>query len=208
MREELANVVYPVIQQGLGLKDKLQRGESLDLKQQQANLRGLLQSEALNGDNSTAEDRFLGIRYALVSWLDEIFILYTPASADWWEAHGMEWEYFRTNDRAFKFWEQAARAEALGSADALEVFFLCVVLGFRGDYVGSPDRVKAWRDPALSQISRSRAEFPLPVALQPPTNVPPLEGARRLQGMLVAWAVSLLVLVPAIVFLLLYQLRK
>jgi type VI secretion system protein ImpK len=201
MREHLANLVYPVFQHGLRVKDALEQREPLDLANEQARLRGLLKSDMLEGDEGTESDRFLGIRYGLVCWLDEVFILDSPWKAEWTERK-LEQALYGISERAWKFWEQARMAEARGNADALEVFFLCVMLGFRGDLRDEPQRLKAWREQAQAQIARARPEFAPPPAQQPPTNVPPLEGAARRQKMVVAWAVSLLLLTPVVVFLL------
>src|SRR5215472_15543595 len=105
MREEIASLVYPVIQQGLALRDRLEQGESLDIDAEQARLRALLLSEGearkwtdFGGerptgsavdlgleDHNASNERFLGIRYALVCWLDEMFILSSPAQDQWSE---------------------------------------------------------------------------------------------------------------------------
>src|SRR5919201_4294814 len=97
MQEPIANLVLPVISHGIRLKEQLDRGESPDFDAERALLRGrLTDPEATRwadfGDLSDSRsltvsrrgtDAFLGIRYALVSWLDEIFILDSPWSRLW-----------------------------------------------------------------------------------------------------------------------------
>src|SRR5207237_236794 len=103
MREEIANLVHPVLAYGLRLKGRLDRGEEANLETEQATLRGLLLSEGearrwadFGGEAPTertisppAEDgvrrpeRFLGVRYALACWLDEIFVLDSPWGQEW-----------------------------------------------------------------------------------------------------------------------------
>src|SRR5947209_13972033 len=85
---------------------------------------------------------FLGVRYALACWLDELLILNSPWSAAWNERK-LEAALYGTNDRAWKFWEQAELAAARPTTDALEGFFLCVVLGFRGELGLEPERFAA-----------------------------------------------------------------
>ena len=46
MREEIADLVYPVITYALRLKDQLNRGEGPSLQREQATLKGLLKSES------------------------------------------------------------------------------------------------------------------------------------------------------------------
>src|SRR6266446_4029510 len=103
MREEIANLVHPVLTYGLRLKDRLERGEALDFDAEQAALKGLLLGEleakrvpefgGQSADSASMArmsmggrrnpDHFLGIRYALACWLDELFILDSPWERAW-----------------------------------------------------------------------------------------------------------------------------
>ena len=90
MREEIANLVHPVFQHGLRLKDRLARGEGadLDMATELSALKGLLLSDLeahripdYGGDRTSdysttggrtmdggprSSDSYRGIRYALV----------------------------------------------------------------------------------------------------------------------------------------------
>jgi type VI secretion system protein ImpK len=211
MREELAKLVDPVLTYGIRLRDLLVNQEGPDFRTAQKELQGKLQllSQAkrfegglLNpaGSSVTGSDHFLGLRYPLVCWLDEIFID-SPWAREWNE-HKLEQGLYGTTDRAWKFWEQARKAESLGP-DVLEVFYLCVMLGFRGELRDTPDRLKVRTEGMKAQIDQAQEEeCALPAALQPATNVPPLTGAARLQRMIVIGSVCLLATVFAGVFLL------
>src|SRR4051794_28497599 len=160
MRKEIADLVYPVINYALQLKRRVDRGEDVSLSHEQAQLKGLLKGEAAarrwpeyagdapaggfddSGRGST--EYFLGIRYALACWLDEIFILDSPWKAEWNE-RSLETALDGHRDRAWKFWAQTRKAEARPEKDALEVFFLCVMLGFRGGLRDGPDALRTWR---------------------------------------------------------------
>jgi len=66
----------------------------------------------------------------------------------------------------------------------------------------------AFMNSIKAQLDKGQGpDFALPVEGQPRTHVPPLAGASRLQNMLIAAGVALLVLVPAIVFMLVLILR-
>src|SRR5689334_16971706 len=146
MQESIAQLVHPVFGYGLQLKERLARGEALTFEIEQAALKGMLLSEIearrwadFGGEGDQAGrgrggQQFLGIRYALVCWLDEVFIRDSPWSARWNERK-LEVALSGTNDREGKFWEQAKLTEARSGSDAIEVFFLCVMLGFRGEVV-------------------------------------------------------------------------
>lgn len=227
MREEISNLVHPVFAYGLRLKERLERGETLDFSSEQATLKGLLLSEtesrrlpefggegaghsnisrgSTSGSGRRGPDQFLGIRYALACWLDETFILGSPWEARWTERK-IEEALYGSNDRAWAFWEQARMAEARPGSDSLEVFYLCVMLGFRGDMRSKPDQLKAWAENSGKRISREQGkEWPVPPELEPPINVPPLHGRDRLQKMVLAVAVFTFGLVPIIAFLLISQ---
>jgi type VI secretion system protein ImpK len=82
-------------------------------------------------------------KYALVSWIDEL-LLETPWNGrDWWSNNVLEVELFGTRLCHNQFYIRAQEASALSQRDALEVYYNCVVLGFRGIY-GDPDMVAAW----------------------------------------------------------------
>jgi type VI secretion system protein ImpK len=224
MRKEYADLVYPVLTYALRVKEQLARGEALSLQKEQSALKGLLKSEAearrwgeFSGDNTamlsadgrrTAEG-FLGIRYALVCWLDEIFILDSPWRTEWTE-NSLEVALYGTRDRAEKFWEQARRAEARPSSDALEVFFLCVMLGFRGETRNNPERLRAWREAAEAQIAQNQhqREWAGPPDAQPTIDVPPLPGAGRFRTMALTLGAAVLVLIPAATYFLVLGLNK
>src|SRR5262249_41169385 len=119
MRPEIARVVYPALNYGLKLKERRERGEEPDLDAEQAVLKGLLNADEGRkvpdywGDavsDRAGEEPFLGIRYALTCWLDEILI----DESSWgvqWDNRKLEWALFSSHDRGWKFRPQAAKAE-------------------------------------------------------------------------------------------------
>jgi len=223
MQEEIAELVYPIFNQGLRLKERLEEGEELDLEKEQAHLKGQLLTDTearrwgdfggdLDADNqangAAAAEQFFGIRYALVCWLDELFILDSPWSVAWNERK-LEGALYGTNDRAWRFWEQAKKAERRSSRDALEVFFLCVMLGFRGEYGEDPTALDNWVSAARAHISRGlAANWPYPPELEPPINVPPRHGRVQLENMVIRGGVLLLLLIPFLVAFLIHQLGQ
>jgi type VI secretion system protein ImpK len=210
MQESIAHLVHPVFSYGLQLKERLDRGDSPTFEIEQAALKGLLLSEIearrwadFGGDADTQSEgrargsqQFFGIRYALVCWLDELFIMNSSWSARWNERK-LEVALYGTNDRAWKFWEQARLAEGRAGRDSVEVFFLAVMLGFRGELAEEPERLQAWVAAARTQIGRGKGqEWTPPPELVPPSQVPPLDGRKRLLRMVVTGGIVLLVLVP------------
>src|SRR5262245_474207 len=135
MHEHTARLVFPVFRYALRVLGHLRLGR-LDMRHEQGALRGLVKaadaatSRAVNGE---VGDGYLGVGYPLACWLDEVFIL-DPASPwrEAWTENSLEFALCRSQERAVKFWEQARQAELRGDADAVEVFYLCMMLGFRG----------------------------------------------------------------------------
>src|SRR5262245_9362442 len=129
MRDEIANLVHPVLRRALDLRQRLLAGEEPSFEVEQAALINLLGGEhesrrlleyggELRGEvraqegqegYATSSSHFLGARYALVSWLDELFIIDSPWSQRWNE-YKLEVRLYSSNDRAWKFWEQAKLA--------------------------------------------------------------------------------------------------
>ncbi len=229
MRAEIAEIVHKVLNYGLQLKERLERGETPDLRMEQSALKGLLLSDMearrwgadFGGDASSSggparsmasmsdmnvrrgSEGFLGIRYALACWLDETFTRDENAWSNKWSESKMEGTLYGTNDRAFMFWEQAKKAEGRSGSDALEVYFLCVVLGFRGEKRREPAFVQEWLKQTQERIARSQGQqLPVPPELEPRTAVDPRYGRDRLQRMVLITAIFVLVALPVLVLLL------
>lgn len=223
MRDTIAQLVHPVLAHGLHLRSRLERGEQPDLEQEQAILKDLLLSkfeslrwaefggDAANRQSSEsgrakeaesadarqhAADHFLGIRYLLACWLDELFCNESTWGTRWNERK-LEVELYGTNDRAWRFWDQAATARSRPGTDALEVAYLCVALGFRGKLRGDGQKLRTWLDSAKRRLGKvDDASWKAAIDYRPPAAVPPLAGRRKLHRMaLTAW-IALIVLIP------------
>ncbi len=216
MRDEIADIVHRVFSRGLFLQARLQALPQQDLRflqTEHAALLGMLSGPGpvrsladFDGDPrhtapgyTQADDRpypptlFIGIRYALACWLDEVAAHSQPWAAAWWEVHKMETSlYVGLNDRDWKFWEQAELAELRRDIDALEVAYLCVMLGFRGRFFGNAQELRDWRgrvEPRLRAVLRGpEGDQPLPRRLA--LDREPRLGYRLYRRM---WAVLLFV---------------
>jgi len=163
----------------------------------------LLGSMAPGDAFGRVKETFLGIRYALVAWLDEVFIVDSPWGEQW-QDHKLETALYGTNNRAEWFWEQARLAESRPGSDALEVYFLCVMLGFRGEKRNHPEELQAWVNATQSRIAKNQSkEAAIPAELDPPTNVPPRQALEKLRRMFLIGGTVLLLLIPIAVFFLL-----
>ncbi len=231
MHPLLADLVHRVLRRGLDLKERLADGRQLDLDVEQAILKDLLLaatetgripdygpdrarsrgslalSDGKAGNNSQAD--FLGVRYALVCWLDELFTL---DDTDWsarWNEQKLEVELYGSNDRAWRFWQQANLAQARTSDDALEAFFLCVMLGFRGELRGQDDRLLAWIGSARRRLGQiDQIAWSYASQLNAPLPARPLSGRRLLRTSIMTAMLTAVAVVPCLVFLVIWKIGK
>jgi type VI secretion system protein ImpK len=211
MRQEIADIVFPVFSEALRLRDRLENGEALDMAAEQAALRSRLKTAAEAQrwpDYAGDGERFLGMRYALTCWLDEIFILDSPWATQWNE-NKLEVSLYQTEpQRAWRFWVQAKMAQSRAVPDALEVFYLCVMLGFRGEGPEAPETLAGWREAAESQINRGQSQnWPGPQELKPEGDSQPRRGRDRLRRAALALIAVAAVLIPTATFVLVDLIR-
>ncbi len=227
MNRDLETLIQSVMRYGIDLKKRLQRQETVQLDQEQTNLKRLLGTHEdarrwseYGGDPlademmipgnlvRTSSTQFLGLRYALVCWLDELLLIDSPWEADWNE-NKLEMSLYGTNDRAWRFWEQAKIADSRLSVDVLKTFFVCVMLGFRGDQREDPTGLASWTDFTRKKIVQAeRQSFTMPPQRELKTYVPPLRGRDGFRQMILAGGVLLLVLIPVVAFFLMQFLNQ
>lgn len=159
--------------------------------------------------NATPQDlqqnqKFLGARYALTSWLDEIFTTNGTWGNNWsndWTERKLEGQLYKTNDRAWKFWDQAQLAESQPALGDLETYYLCICLGFRGKWHDDPVRLKRW----VNRVKLRVGNVPVP-PIPPTTEIRtvntavPLVGQNAMKRMTVVCWISLLILIPLLSF--------
>lgn len=218
MNDVLAKQVYPVLLHGLRLRARVDRHERPNLALEQAELKRLLGTSSQPAPWGTGRDvvhsvgaqepsRFHGLRYPLVCWLDELFI--ESAWSREWDENKLESALFETNIRYRNFWEQARLAESLPeSADILEGFLMCVLLGFRGELAEKPEAFKEWVNAAKARCSKAYSKE-LPAVPERPatTDVPMLLAVEQYRKMTqIVWA-GVLISIPVVTALLVILLR-
>jgi type VI secretion system protein ImpK len=215
MRKEIADIVFPVIRKAIEIKEGLRTNErAWDFADAQKKLMALVQApfpdqlrsdvvgdqRAIDASISTTRLGFLGIRYALACWLDEIFIG-DSAWKEQWNASKVETHLFGINDRASEFWKQAQRAQSRPTRDALEVFYLCVMLGFRGELIENPTEIISWRESVEPQITQGEErEYRPPPGLTITPNVRALKGAAEMQRWIMIATIIGLLFIPLFIW--------
>jgi type IV/VI secretion system ImpK/VasF family protein len=224
MQDKIARQVHQVFGYGLELKERLERGDRPHFEAEQTKLRGLLLGDSelryipeYAGElaSQTAQnirtsqgamrgaEPFLGIRYALTCWVDEIFISDSPWRDQWTESMLEVTLYGGSSLRGVRFWEQAKKAEARPGTDGLEVFLWCVMLGFRGEPAAAGINPPQWIEGVRKRVLTGYAqEFAQPQEKDPPTFVPVLRGRERFGTMLRVAAAFAAVIAFAVTFFL------
>jgi type VI secretion system protein ImpK len=218
MRKEIADLVFPVLRKAIEFKEGLQSNpRAYDFADSQKKLLGLLQApvpdslrpdmlgdqRAIDASVSTNRIGYLGIRYALACWLDEIFIS-DSAWKDQWNDNKVETNLYGMNERASEFWKQAQRAQSRPTRDALEVYYLCAMLGFRGEMIDRANEMIEWREKVEPQITQSEGrEYQPPPGMTITPNVRALKGAAVMQKWFIAAMLVGLLLIPLVIVLIL-----
>lgn len=185
MTPKFAQAIDPVMLHVLGLLDRISRDERPSPADERLRIRGLIdQAEAFLG---ASEQWQLG-KYALAAWTDEMLVDAPWDGRDWWSNNVMEMELFSTRECYDRFYVLAKEASTLPTRDALEVFYICVVLGFRGLYrdpefststiqsLGLPPNVEAWARQAGMAIRLGQGRPNITGKKRELSGAPPLRG--------------------------------
>ncbi len=131
MTPQFALAVDPVITHVLRLLDSIGEGAEHSAIDERVRLRALIaDADARLGSNPDWELA----RYGLVAWIDEMLVDAPWKGKEWWSNNVLEVEIFNTRNCYEMFYVRAKGASSLAQRDALEVYYVCVILGFRGFY--------------------------------------------------------------------------
>lgn len=160
-----------------------------------------------------SEDWMLA-KYAICAWIDAKLIQSSWSDASWWTEYCLEEHFFGHRLADEEFFIRANQAGSLPTKNALEVFFLTVVLGFRGIYQESdtfkrqsflsnsrlPHSIEAWcREASRSlHLNSDRPRIPAELIVRGPNE--PLSGQSNLllfsMGTLFLIAAAIVVCLP------------
>src|SRR5688572_30825727 len=125
MSPKFAQAVDPVFLHVLALLERISQDEEVSPQEERLAIRALLdQAQALVG----ADREWELAKYALTSWIDEMLVETPWNGRDWWSNNVLEVELFNSRlcNEQFYLWGQEASSSA--RRDALEVYYVCVVL--------------------------------------------------------------------------------
>lgn len=191
MRPEFSKAVDPIFLATLQFIERIERSDRLIAADERATLLRRIDDAELKLGGTT---EWQLAKYALCSWIDAQLIDAPWQGNGWWKDNCLEKKYFGRRDAHEAFFQRAGEAANLGPKDALEVYYLAVVLGFRGFYrdpdagyrasiiseLRLPDTIEAWcRSTARSlQLRQGRPE--IPESIQTGGSAKPLAGKSSL----------------------------
>ncbi len=129
--------------------------------------------------------------FATVALLDESILNLKDPVFSHWSGQPLGLEISGRHDAGEEFFQYAqqllGRADSAEVADLLEVFYLCLLLGYRGRYAfsGAGD-IRAFMDKINDKIARCRGRNPwlAPQALLPADSAPPTPRDAKLKPLL------------------------
>jgi hypothetical protein len=192
MTPEFAKLVNPTIHYVLNLADRLKHDHEIDLSSERIRIQRQLEDAemAASGSESIRVEDFRLAKQGMVYWVDEVL---TNANRRW-TGDTLEWQYYESNDRAWRFYLEGEQRARRATADVAELWYLLLVLGFEGDihnafheHMNNPfppeltaeDARGQWAAQLAQQIRQHGvAELPQPTL---EGDVRPLTGARNLR---------------------------
>ena len=133
MTPRFADAVDPILIHAFSLMERIDGGEEISPAEEKRTLEGLVQQadQRLSG---FTEDWQLA-KYALVTWIDEMLVdAHIWPGQHWWRDNVLEWTLFNSRRCNDLYYVNANTALNSGSDDALQLIYVCVMLGFRGLY--------------------------------------------------------------------------
>jgi type VI secretion system protein ImpK len=204
MSPKFAAAVDPVILYVLHVLERIENNDALDPQEVKVKVLGQI---------SQAQERLANhpdwqlAKYALVCWAEENLKEAPWPGAEHFVMNSLEFELFGMQEYHTRFYVKAKEAGASGALDALEVFYICVVLGFRGFYsdadadsmavtahdLSLPLSIEAWANQTAAQIKHGTGRRQAESRSAAGDGAPPLWARFHL----LAWSTICLVLAVA-----------
>lgn len=144
MTPAFAKSIDPVILHVLELIERIEQdGDSVVPQDEKAAI--LTQLDQASSILGTSDEWKLA-SYAIAAWIDEMLLELPWSGRDWWGNNVLEVDLFGSRLCYQQFFTRAQEAAKSPRRDALEVYYICVVMGFRGVY-SDPQFAANWAPP-------------------------------------------------------------
>ena len=213
MQTEFANAVDPIFDAALRLEARIENRDRFVTADERATLiRKIEEAESRLGQT----EEWKLSKYAICGWIDSRLIELSWQESNWWKDNCLEKKFFGTRDAHEDFFKKAVEAGGFPNKNALEVYYLAVVLGFRGFYTNSdlsysrkmaqklqvPDTIEVWCRDVVRTLHLRQGRPQIPSVIQTGDSAKPLNGRSNL--LLYAMLSTLLVALTIACFILLY----
>ncbi|MCA9132812.1 MAG: DotU family type IV/VI secretion system protein [Planctomycetales bacterium] len=193
MSPEFASAVDPIFLHVLSTMEQVAANQQVDAQQLHFELQTQLRQAEERLQLGGQKEVWDLARYALCAWIDDLMITRTWEGQQWWENHKLEFQFFKTNEAGTGFFQRARQAEQLMQRDAIEVFYIAVILGFRGLYAlpesnflaqqfGLPNTIEDWTRRTAGLLQHRTDRPPLNGVSLPVRGAPPLESRFTVVG--------------------------
>jgi type VI secretion system protein ImpK len=188
MTPRFAEAVDPIVLRVLDLLDRIESNQEPSPSDERVEIVNLFTKADLK--QGPADDWLLA-KYALATWVDEVLIEAPWQGRQWWNENALEPELFGHRLAMEMFYEKAKLAAVTRrNRDALEVFYVAAVLGFRGLYrdptdinsarsiqaLGLPPDIESWAGQTAASIRLEVGRPPLGGVRRAHQGAPPLES--------------------------------
>lgn len=213
MTPRFAKAVDPVFLYVLDLIERVDKGLKVNFAEEKARINTSLQTAGTHLSESEEWSKYA--KYALITWIDsELGVVREWEGREWWQANALQFDYHHEGIANHEFYRRAQEAAQLANKDALEVFYICVVLGFRGFYENAsaddririiealqlPPDLRSWAKRTAQAIRLQQDRTNIQDASRPADFAPPLDGKQTLLGTAVLLAIIAAVCLPLILF--------
>ncbi|MAD80373.1 MAG: type IV secretion protein DotU [Planctomycetaceae bacterium] len=206
MTPEFSQAIDPIFMHVLGLLDRIEHGDEPAPEEERLRIRALTdQAEAILGKSKEWELA----KFGLISWIDELLVDAPWEGRDWWSNNVLEMQLFNSRKAYDQFFIMAVEAASLTGKDALEVFYVCAILGFRGLYrdvdsgpalaqsLNLPQSLEEWSRQSATSIRLGLGRPDLGPTGTEKEGAPPL---RPISSVVWPWLVSLMVGTTAVLY--------
>lgn len=188
MQAEFAKAVDPLLLAAHDLISRIERCEPVIVSDATATLRKLFEKAEASLKNG---EEWQYAKYAICCWIDSQLIMMPWDGQRWWIENALERQYFNTGFAHAEYFIRAKKTDREGFHDALELFYLGVVLGFRGIYgvaaeadrvreLELPDTVEEWCRRVAASLHLRQGRPPIDDSLRAPGSARPLTGRTML----------------------------
>jgi type VI secretion system protein ImpK len=191
MTPAFAKAVDPIFLCVLDLLERIEQNKPIVINEERSRIQRHIDNSEMKLGNTPDWEL---AKYAMVSWIDSMLIGSPWSGSNWWENNPLERTYFFGRNAFTQFFTKAKEASMLTNKDALEVYYLCVVLGFRGFYneptaaqyasqMGLPPRLEEWANQTAASIQIGLGRPQIENSPIVGDGAPPLDGKSRLVTM-------------------------